>query len=113
MPDHSTIVKGQGTIVLGVPPLVKAATGEIVTAEEVGGADVHSRISGVTDHYALDDRHALGIARQIVGNLNSVKQMPFALAEPRESLYPAEEIYGVIPNDVRRSYDARDILART
>jgi 3-methylcrotonyl-CoA carboxylase beta subunit len=112
MSDESIIVKGQGTIFLGGPPLVKAATGEIVTAEELGGADVHSRISGVTDHYALDDRHALGIARQIVGNLNSVKQMPFALAEPREPLYPAEEIYGIIPNDVRRPYDARDIIAR-
>ena len=112
MSDESIIVKGQGTIFLGGPPLVKAATGEIVTAEELGGADVHSRISGVTDHYALDDRHALGIARQIVGNLNSVKQMPLALAEPREPLYPAEEIYGIIPNDVRRPYDARDIIAR-
>src|SRR6195256_1689773 len=112
MSDESIIVKGQGTIFLGGPPLVKAATGEIVTAEELGGADVHSRISGVTDHYALDDRHALGIARQIVGNLNSVKQIPFALAEPREPLYPAEEIYGIIPNDVRRPYDVRDIIAR-
>src|SRR5437773_510180 len=112
MSDESIIVKGQGTIFLGGPPLVKAATGEIVTAEELGGADVHSRISGVTDHYALDDRHALGIARRIIGKLNSVKQMPFALAEPREPLYPAEEIYGIIPNDVRRPYDARDIIAR-
>src|SRR5438309_4637630 len=112
MSDESIIVKGQGTIFLGGPPLVKAATGEIVTAEELGGADVHSRISGVTDHYALDDRHALGIARRIVGNLNSVKPMPLALAEPRKPLYPAEEIYGIIPNDVRRPYDARDIIAR-
>src|SRR2546421_3264425 len=112
MSDETIIVKGQGPIFFGGPPLVKAATGEIVTAEELGGADVHSRISGVTDHYALDDRHALGIARQIVGNLNSVKQMPFALAAPREPLYPAEEIYGIIPNDVRRPYDARDIIAR-
>src|SRR5436309_2610721 len=82
MSDESIIVKGQGTIFLGGPPLVKAATGEIVTAEELGGADVHSRISGVTDHYALDDRHALGIARRIVGHLNSVKSVPLALAEP-------------------------------
>src|SRR6266550_3567155 len=110
--DESIIVKGEGTVFLGGPPLVKAATGEIVTAEELGGADVHSRISGVTDHYALDDRHALGIARRIVGNLNSVKPMPLALAEPRKPLYPAEEIYGIIPNDVRRPYDARDIIAR-
>src|SRR5439155_25730372 len=104
MSDGSITVKGQGTIFLGGPPLVKAATGEIVTAEELGGADVHSRISGVTDHYALDDRHALGIARQIVGNLNLVKQVPLAVTQPREPLYPAEEIYGVIPNDVRRPY---------
>src|SRR5438270_835474 len=90
----------------------KAATGEIVTAEELGGADVHSRISGVTDHYALDDRHALGIARQIVGNLNSVKQVSLTLAEPKEPLYPGEEIYGIIPNDVRRPYDVRDVIAR-
>src|SRR5205809_5266328 len=112
MSDESIIVKGQGTIFLGGPPLVKAAAGEIVTAEELGGADVHSRISGVTDHYALDDRHALGIARQIVGNLNAVKQVSLALAEPREPLYPAEEIYGVIPSDVRRPYDVREIIAR-
>jgi len=78
----------------------------------LGGADVHSRISGVTDHYALDDRHALGIARRIVGNLNSVKHMPLALTEPREPLYAADEIYGIIPNDVRRPYEVRDIIAR-
>src|SRR5438876_8752434 len=112
MSDEVVIVKGEGTIFLGGPPLVKAATGEDVTAEELGGADVHSRISGVTDHYALDDRHALGIARHIVGNLNSVKQVSLALAEPREPLYPAEEIYGVIPSDVRRPYDVREIIAR-
>src|SRR5260370_7877443 len=100
--DESIIVRGGGTIFLGGPPLVKAATGEIVTAEELGGADVHSRISGVTDHYALDDRHALGIARRIVGNLNSVKQVSLALAEPPEPLYPPAEIYGPIPHDGRR-----------
>src|SRR4029077_20378140 len=75
MSDESIIVKGQGTIFLGGPPLVKAATGEVVSAEDLGGADVHSRVSGVTDHYALDDRHALGIARRIVGNLNAVKHI--------------------------------------
>src|SRR5438309_1476440 len=112
MSDESIIVKGEGTIFLGGPPLVKAATGEIVTAEELGGADVHSRISGVTDHYAVDDRHALGIARHIVGNLNLVKQVSLAVTEPREPRYPAEEIYGVIPNDVRRPYDVREIIAR-
>jgi 3-methylcrotonyl-CoA carboxylase beta subunit len=91
---------------------VKAATGEVVSAEELGGADVHSRISGVTDHYAVDDRHALGIARRIVGNLNRAKPTPLQSAAPREPLYPAEEIYGVIPADVRRPYDVREIIAR-
>src|ERR1700729_4030745 len=98
MSDESIIVAGkdggQGTIFLGGPPLVKAATGEVVSAEELGGADVHSRVSGVTDHYALDDRHALGIARRIVGNLNRVKSVSLDLREPREPLYPAEDIYG-------------------
>jgi 3-methylcrotonyl-CoA carboxylase beta subunit len=112
MSDESIIVKGQGTIFLGGPPLVKAATGEVVSAEELGGADVHSRISGVTDHYAVDDRHALGIARRIVGNLNRAKPTPLQSAAPREPLYPAEEIYGVIPADVRRPYDVREIIAR-
>src|SRR5438552_3901412 len=112
MSDESIIVKGQGTIFLGGPPLVKAATGEIVTGEELGGADVHSRISGVTDHYAVDDRHALGIARRIVGNLNSVKQVSLALAAPRQPAYPEEEIYGVIPHDVRRPYEVREVIAR-
>jgi 3-methylcrotonyl-CoA carboxylase beta subunit len=112
MSDESVIVRGQGTIFLGGPPLVRAATGEVVTAEELGGAEVHSRVSGVTDHYALDDRHALGIARQIVGNLNRPKPMPVEVAAPREPLYPAEEIYGVIPTDVRRPYEVREIIAR-
>jgi 3-methylcrotonyl-CoA carboxylase beta subunit len=112
MSDESIIVKGQGTIFLGGPPLVKAATGEVVSAEELGGADVHSRTSGVTDHYALDDRHALGIARRIVGNLNSVKPDGLALAEPKEPLYPAANIYGVIPADTRRPYDVREVIAR-
>src|SRR5499427_8921433 len=105
MSDESIIVRGQGTIFLGGPPLVRAATGEVVTAEELGGAEVHSRISGVTDHYALDDRHALGIARRIVGNLNRPKTVPLELAPPCEPLYPAEEIYGVIPTDIRRPYE--------
>jgi len=112
MSDESVIVKGQGTIFLGGPPLVRAATGEVVTAEELGGAEVHSRISGVTDHYALDDRHALGIARRIVGNLNRTKTVPLELAPPREPLYPAEEIYGVIPTDIRRPYEVREVIAR-
>jgi 3-methylcrotonyl-CoA carboxylase beta subunit len=112
MSDESIIVKGQGTIFLGGPPLVKAATGEVVTAEELGGADVHSRVSGVTDHYAFDDRHALGIARRIVGNLNRNKQITLDIKEPREPVYPAEELYGVIPNDTRRPYDVHEVIAR-
>src|SRR5262249_55566437 len=112
MSDESIIVKGQGTIFLGGPPLVKAATGEVVSAEQLGGADVHSRVSGVTDHYALDDRHALGIARRIVGNLNPSKRIELDLSETREPLYPIEDIYGVIPSDTRRPYDAREVIAR-
>src|SRR5258708_32527159 len=102
MSDESIIVKGQGTIFLGGPPLVKAATGEVVSAEELGGADVHSRISGVTDHYALDDHHAIGIARNIVGNLNYLNSVSLAVETPHEPCYPAAEIYGVIPDDGRR-----------
>ena len=112
MSDESIIVKGQGTIFLGGPPLVKAATGEVVSAEDLGGADVHSRVSGVTDHYALDDQHALGIARRIVGNLNRPKPTPLECVEAREPLYPVEEIYGVISSDVRRPYEVREIIAR-
>jgi 3-methylcrotonyl-CoA carboxylase beta subunit len=111
MSDESVIVRGQGTIFLGGPPLVRAATGEVVTAEELGGADVHSRVSGVTDHYALDDRHALGIARRIVGNLNRGKRIPLEVQPPREPLYPAEEIYGVVPIDTRRPYEVREVIA--
>jgi 3-methylcrotonyl-CoA carboxylase beta subunit len=112
MSDESVIVRGQGTIFLGGPPLVRAATGEIVTAEELGGAEVHSRVSGVTDHYAADDRHALGIARRIVDNLNRTKSVPLELRPPREPLYPVDEIYGVIPPDTRRPYEVREVIAR-
>jgi 3-methylcrotonyl-CoA carboxylase beta subunit len=112
MSDESIIVKGQGTIFLGGPPLVKAATGEVVSAEDLGGADVHSRVSGVTDHYALDDRHALGTARRIVANLNRVKPGSLDVRTPREPYYPQEEVYGVIPTDVRRPYDVREVIAR-
>jgi len=112
MSDESVIVRGQGTIFLGGPPLVRAATGEVVTAEELGGAEVHSRVSGVTDHYALDDRHALGIARRIVGNLNRTKRVSLNLRSPCEPLYPAGEIYGVIPPDTRRPYEVREVIAR-
>src|SRR6266702_5064348 len=112
MSDESIIVKGQGTIFLAGPPLVKAATGEVVNAEELGGADVHSRISGVTDHYALNDAHALAIVRKIVSNLNLRKNVSLEVQEPREPLYPADELYGVIPADPRKPYDVREIIAR-
>src|SRR5215207_7127524 len=112
MSDESIIVKGQGTIFLGGPPLVRAATGEVVSAEDLGGADVHSRVSGVTDHYAFDDRHAIGIARRTVANLNRTKRVPLAVAPPREPLYSPEQIYGIIPADVRRPYDVREVIAR-
>ncbi len=112
MSDESIIVKNQGTIFLGGPPLVSAATGEVVTAEELGGADVHSRVSGVTDHYAVNDAHALAIARRIVGNLNRVKQPGVALRAPADPLYDVEEIYGAVPNDLRKPYDVREVIAR-
>jgi 3-methylcrotonyl-CoA carboxylase beta subunit len=112
MSDESIIVRNQGTIFLGGPPLVKAATGEVVSAEDLGGADVHSRVSGVTDHYALDDAHALGIARRIVGTLNRVKRPTVELREPKPPLYDAEDIYGIIPADVRKPYDVREVIAR-
>ncbi|OAN52221.1 methylcrotonoyl-CoA carboxylase [Paramagnetospirillum marisnigri] len=112
MSDESVIVKNQGTIFLGGPPLVKAATGEVVTAEELGGADVHCRTSGVTDHYAMDDGHALAIARRIVGNLNRVKPVSVDIAAPEEPLYDPREIYGIIPADRRKPYDIREVIAR-
>ena len=112
MSDQSVIVKNQGTIFLGGPPLVKAATGEVVTAEELGGADVHSRTSGVTDHYANDDRHALAIARNIVGTLNRPKRVELDLRKPAEPLYPADDLYGIVPTDSRKPFDVRDIIAR-
>jgi 3-methylcrotonyl-CoA carboxylase beta subunit len=112
MSDEAIIVKNEGTIFLGGPPLVKAATGEIVTAEELGGAEVHTRTSGVADHLAQDDAHALGIARRIVANLNTVKRPSLDLAEPREPLYPADELYGIVPRDTRKPYDVREVIAR-
>ncbi len=112
MSDESIIVRGQGTIFLGGPPLVKAATGEVVTPEELGGADVHTRISGVADHYALNDAHALALVRRIVANLNSRKTTSLQARQPAEPLYPAEELYGVIPADPRKPYDVRELLAR-
>src|SRR5438067_1061302 len=107
MSDESIIVKGQGTIFLGGPPLVKAATGEVVSAEDLGGADVHSRASGVTDHYALDDAHALGIARRIVADLNRAKRPDVALREPAEPAYDPDELYGIVPSDSRKPFDVR------
>src|SRR5476649_1391731 len=110
MSDESIIVRNQGTIFLGGPPIVKAATGEVVTAEELGGADVHSRQSGVTDHYAQNDSHAIGIARRIVANLNPAKSSATGLREPREPLFAREDIYGVVPADARKPFDVREII---
>jgi len=112
MCDESIIVKEQGTIFLGGPPLVKAATGEVVDAESLGGAEVHTSVSGVADHFAENDRHALQIARDVVRHLNRRKQLPVAVLPPREPLYPAEQLYGVIPKDTRRPFDIREVIAR-
>src|SRR5215211_2210383 len=112
MSDESIIVRNQGTIFLGGPPLVKAATGETVSAEELGGADVHSRQSGVTDYLADDDAHAIAIAQRIVAGFNRLRQPWLELRAPRDPLYPAEEIYGIVSADPRMLFDARDIIAR-
>ncbi len=112
MSDESIIVKEQGTIFLGGPPLVRAATGEVVTAEDLGGADVHTRVSGVADHFALDDAHALALARRAVANLNRIKSVALELREPCEPKYAPEEIYGVVPSDSKKQYDVREIIAR-
>src|ERR671910_1490565 len=112
MSDEVVIVRGTGTIFLGGPPLVKAATGEEVSAEELGGADVHTRTSGVADHLAENDEHAAAIVRQIVANLNGEKRTPWTLEEPEEPLYDPEEIYGIVPQDPRQTYDVREVIAR-
>ncbi len=112
MSDETVIVKGQGTIFLGGPPLVKAATGEVVSAEELGGADVHAKKSGVVDHYANDDSHALTIARRIVANLNQPKRVDLEYEDPIEPKYAAEELDGIVPTDLKKQYDAREIIAR-
>jgi 3-methylcrotonyl-CoA carboxylase beta subunit len=112
MCDESIIVKNQGTIFLGGPPLVKAATGEVVSAEDLGGADVHTRISGVVDHLAENDAHALAIARRIVKDLNWKKAPSVALTAAIEPHFPAEELYGVIPTDSKKPFDVREIIAR-
>ena len=112
MADESIIVKNQGTIFLGGPPLVKAAIGEIVSAEELGGADVHSRTSGVTDHYAHDDAHALAIARDIVARLRPARPPPPGSTAAREPRYDATELYGIAGTDLRKPYDCRELIAR-
>ncbi len=112
MSDEAIIVKERGTIYLGGPPLVKAATGEVITAEELGGGDVHTRISGVADHLAEDDHHALEIARSVVGTLNTAKQPTGVFAEPEPPLYDPEELLGLVPSDLRTPYDVREVIAR-
>jgi len=112
MADESIIVRGHGTIFLGGPPLVKAATGEVVSAQDLGGAEVHSRTSGVADHYATGDQHALSIARRIVGNLNQAKTPPIGAREPEAPRYDPAEIYGVVPDNVRTPYEVREVIAR-
>ena len=112
MSDETVIVKGTGTIFLGGPPLVKAATGEEVTAEELGGADVHTRLSGVADYFAEDDEHALQIVRTIVATLNTVKTLPRDVVNPEEPLYEAADIYGIVNTDTRKPYEVREIIAR-
>ncbi|THF65093.1 carboxyl transferase domain-containing protein [Pseudothauera rhizosphaerae] len=112
MSDETVIVRNQGTIFLGGPPLVKAATGEVVSAEDLGGGDVHTRLSGVADHLAENDNHALSIARRIVANLNRVKPVSLALGEGEAPAYDPEEIYGIVPTDTRKPYDVREIIAR-
>lgn len=112
MSDETVIVKEEGTIYIGGPPLVKAATGVDVTAEELGGADVHCRISGVSDHYAVDDKHAIEILRNIVENLEAPRGFQLEMAESEEPYYDPKEIYGVIPKDLRKPFDAREVIAR-
>ena len=112
MCDESVIVRNQGTIFLGGPPLVKAATGEVVSAEDLGGADVHARKSGVVDHYAANDDHALDIVRRIVANLNRVKPKELDVAPSRDPLYPTADLGGVVPADLRTPYDPREVIAR-
>ncbi len=112
MSDETIIVREQGTIFLGGPPLVKAATGEVVDAESLGGADVHTATSGVADHFAENDQHALAMARDVLAHLNRVKRVPLALREPVEPKYDPRELYGIVPRDTRRPFDIREIIAR-
>jgi 3-methylcrotonyl-CoA carboxylase beta subunit len=114
--DESVIVRNSGTIFLGGPPLVKAATGEVVTAEDLGGADVHCKISGVSDHYAYNELHALEIARNIVGNLNHKNYMHENLLgkqiESEEPLYSTNDLNGIVSTDFRKNYDVKDVISR-
>lgn len=112
MSDETVIVRRQGTIFIGGPPLVKAATGEEVTDEELGGADVHCRISGVSDYYALNDEHALEIARNIIETLDPARKFELDMAGPEDPYYDPEEIYGIVPKDLRKPYDIREVIAR-
>uniref|UniRef100_A0A4W3HT12 Methylcrotonoyl-CoA carboxylase beta chain, mitochondrial n=1 Tax=Callorhinchus milii TaxID=7868 RepID=A0A4W3HT12_CALMI len=112
MADESIIVKKQGTIFLGGPPLVKAATGEEVSAEDLGGADLHCRKSGVTDHYALDDSHALHLARKVVRSLNYQKKLDVTVETPEEPLYSAEELYGIVGDNLKKNFDIKEVIAR-
>lgn len=112
MSDQTVIVKGTGTIFLGGPPLVKAATGEVVTAEVLGGADTHTRLSGVADYQAEDDAEALHLVREIVSGFNRRREVPADLAAPDEPLYAASELYGILPRDLRTPFDAHEIISR-
>ena len=112
MSDETIIVKNQGTIFLGGPPLVKAATGEVVSAEELGGADVHARKSGVVDHYSQDDHHALSVARRIIANLNKPKNVDISLRKTREPVLDPAELDGIVPVDLKKQYDVREVIAR-
>jgi 3-methylcrotonyl-CoA carboxylase beta subunit len=112
MSDETIIVRKQGTIFLGGPPLVQAATGEVVSAEDLGGADVHARTSGVVDHYAHDDRHALALCRRIVAGLNNTKRPEVVLREPQPPRHDPQDLYGVVPADIRAPYDTREVIAR-
>ncbi|MSQ28297.1 MAG: methylcrotonoyl-CoA carboxylase [Dehalococcoidia bacterium] len=112
MSDETIIVQGAGTIFIGGPPLVQAATGEVVSAEELGGADVHTRISGVADHFADDDEHALAICRSIVANLNRRKTLPWEVTAPLPPRYDPAELYGIVPTDLRKSFDIREVITR-
>jgi 3-methylcrotonyl-CoA carboxylase beta subunit len=112
MSDEAVMVKEQGTIFLGGPPLVKAATGEVVSAEDLGGADLHTRISGVADHFAQSDDHALALARRIVRHLNQAKRVELELRGPEAPRHDPAEVYGIVPADVRQPYDVREVIAR-